>query len=109
MRVTPHLHASVGDSFDDFRVVVDDACVPGSASGWCAGLPAPTVSDGILTVVLDQSGIAEDFEVSPPRRLRTMHAARLLLLRWHQVSAMRERSRPVHPSGATFCRWTCSP
>ena len=64
VRVTPHLHASVGDSFDDFRVVVDDACVPGSASGWCAGLPAPTVSDGILTVVLDQSGIAEDFEVS---------------------------------------------
>jgi cell surface hyaluronidase len=64
VRVNPHLHASTGDKYDDFRVLVDDVCEPGSASGWCKNLPVPTVTNGILTFTLDQKVIADDFKIS---------------------------------------------
>ena len=64
VRVKPHLHGSGSPTtFDSLRTVVDDPCVPGSA-GWCAALPVPTVSGGILELSLDQSGIAADYELA---------------------------------------------
>lgn len=64
VRVNPHLHVNTNDPLDDFRAVVDDTCDPTSGTGWCAGLPVPTVQNGILTVTLDQRGIAADFQAS---------------------------------------------
>jgi hypothetical protein len=64
VRVNPHLHASTADKFDDFRVQVADVCEPGSTTGWCKGLPTPTVQNGILTFTLDQRVITDDFKIS---------------------------------------------
>ena len=61
VRVLPHLHPA---STPDFNSLVHDACDPTTGSGWCATLPVPTVQNGILTLALDQRGIADDFKVS---------------------------------------------
>ena len=61
VHVTPHLHAA-GDSFQSG---VRDACVPGDGAGWCKDLPTPGVdAKGVLTVVLDQSGIKDDYQIT---------------------------------------------
>jgi hypothetical protein len=40
-------------------------CDPNNSAGqWCANLPKPTVTNGILSVTLDQRPIAADFELS---------------------------------------------
>src|SRR5262249_38532265 len=61
VRVTPHEH----DQANSFASAVRDACEPGSSSGWCKGLPTPSVdSEGVLTVVLDQSNLANDYLIT---------------------------------------------
>ena len=59
VRVLPHVHLGASD----FNSTVQDACDPTSGSGWCANLPVPTVQNGLLTVVLDQRGIAGDYAI----------------------------------------------
>jgi len=64
VRLDPHLHITTsgpGSKFDDFRVTVKDACDPEAATGWCKDMPKPTVVDGVLTVILDQSSLASQF------------------------------------------------
>jgi len=63
VRVNPHVTSTENaNSLSSFRSVVTDACDPSSGSGWCAGLPKPTVTNGVLTVTLDQRPIAADYE-----------------------------------------------
>jgi hypothetical protein len=60
VHVTPHEHTGVS-----FESSVRDACVPGGGTAWCKDLPVPTVdSNGVLTVVLDQSKIKDDYQIS---------------------------------------------
>ena len=61
VHVTPHLHAA-GSTFESG---VRDACDPRAGAGWCKDLPAPTVdANGVLTVVLDQSRIKGDYQIT---------------------------------------------
>ncbi len=65
VRVNPHLTSTDNaNSLSSFRSVVTDACDPMSGSGWCAGMPKPTVENGILSVTLDQRSIAADYETA---------------------------------------------
>jgi hypothetical protein len=68
VHVTPHLHSpmGMGDLNASFQSGVRDACVPGMAApAWCSELPVPTVDgNGVLTVVLDQSKIKDDYQIT---------------------------------------------
>jgi hypothetical protein len=55
--VNPHLVGPTGTEAS----LVTMPCTPGDANDWCKNLPVPTVTDGLLTVRLDQSSIAADF------------------------------------------------
>jgi len=66
VRIDPHVTSDDNaNGLSSFRSLVTMPCDPDNSSGqWCDGLPKPTVTNGILSVTLDQRPIAADFEVS---------------------------------------------
>src|SRR5262249_20357600 len=71
VRVNPHLVGPTGTEASLARM----QCRPGDGTGWCRTLPVPTVPNGLLTVKLDQSSIAADFNAaSRPDYERCMRA-----------------------------------
>ena len=65
VRVTPHLTSTDNaNGLSSFRSQVIDACDPNSTGQWCSGMPKPTVTNGVLSVTLDQRPIAAEYQSS---------------------------------------------
>lgn len=65
IRLDPHLHGTQGGAFASFTSAITDVCKPGDTSAWCGALPVPEIdANGILSVTLDNSVIAADFNLA---------------------------------------------
>jgi hypothetical protein len=64
VRVTPHVYADAENAFSSKVTTPCDPMDPTPPNDWCKDLPMPHVdSNGVLTVILDQRGIAPAFRV----------------------------------------------
>jgi hypothetical protein len=69
VRVKPHIQGGPAGNVASLQSSVGDACDPTAGTGWCAGLPTPTLETldsgaSVLTVTLDQRPLAASYVAS---------------------------------------------